>query len=174
MTGIQYVFSEDGSRSLEQYLIGYLKGSRAHCALLMSKSGHLITQAGFTADFNVQSISALIGGIFSSTQALARLVAEERFKVMYLEGGHWNVYFVLLADHFILATLFDKSTVVGLVRNAAFEAGERMEPLLAQAVVPEAAPAEPAAETPRPLPAEEPSLPDFNRAVEDALSKLFG
>jgi len=40
--------------------------------------------------------------------------------------------------------------------------------------VPEAAPAEPAAETPRPLPAEEPSLPDFNRAVEDALSKLFG
>lgn len=90
-----------------------------------------------------------------------------------------DVYFMLLADHFILATLFDKSTVVGLVRNAAFEAGEKMEPLLAQAVVAEAVPA-PETTVPAgpkeaaPGPEEAPGLPDFNRAVEDALSKLFG
>jgi predicted regulator of Ras-like GTPase activity (Roadblock/LC7/MglB family) len=181
MSGIQYVFSEAISREVEGGLAAYLKASRSHCVLLLAKSGHLISQAGFTGTFNVQSISALIGGIFNSTQALAKLVGEEKFTVMFLEGRVWNVYFTLVAEHFILANLFDKSTVVGMVRNAASEAEAKLSPVLAGAVVadlvtaeqPEAA-AERAVPPPglAPLP-DEPSMPDFNQAVEDALSKLF-
>lgn len=181
MSGVQYVFSEAISLEVERGLASYLKASRSHCVLLLAKSGHLISQAGFTGTFNVQSISALIGGIFNSTQALARLVGEEKFSVMFLEGRSWNVYFTLVAEHFILANLFDKSTVVGLVRNAAAEAEAKMGPALAGAVVadfvtaeqPEAA-AAPAAAGPDLSPLrEEPAMPDFNQAVEDALSKLF-
>jgi len=180
MSGIQYVFSEETSRGVERHLAAYLKASRSHCVLLLSKSGHLISQSGFTGTFNVQSISALIGGIFNSTQALARLVGEEKFSVMFLEGRSWNVYFTLVAEHFILANLFDKSTVVGMVRNAAYEAGSKLDPLLAEAVVADFVPAEQAgpasgtaaSEALAPL-REEPSMPDFNQAVEDALSKLF-
>jgi predicted regulator of Ras-like GTPase activity (Roadblock/LC7/MglB family) len=181
MTGIQYVFSEETSQGVEKHLAAYLKASRSRCVLLLAKSGHLISQAGFSGTFNVQSISALIGGIFSSTQALARLVGEEKFTVMFLEGRGWNVYFILVSDHFILANLFDKSTVVGMVRNAAVEAGARLEPLLAGSVVSDFAPAGQDGEEPgepgspqdlSPL-REEPAMPDFNQAVEDALSKLF-
>lgn len=179
MSGVQYVFTEEASQGVEGQLAAYLRSSRSHCVLLLSKSGHLITQAGFTGTFNVQSISALIGGIFSSTQALARLVGEEKFAVMFLEGRAWNVYFVLVAEHFILATLFDKSTVVGMVRNAAVEAAARLEPLLAGSVVADYAAAE-QSEGGRPSAGpdlsplrEEPAMPDFNQAVEDALSKLF-
>ncbi len=182
MTNIQFVLSDDINRAVEASMGRYLKDSRASCVLLLSKSGHLISQAGFTSNFNVQSIAALIGGIFTSTQALAKIVDEEKFKVMFQEGKNWNVYFCLISDQFILATVFDKSTVVGMIRHAAGEAEREMSPVLARAIVADTdqaardlsqemdqAPA-PAAGVPAP---QEEALPDFNQAVEDALSKLF-
>jgi predicted regulator of Ras-like GTPase activity (Roadblock/LC7/MglB family) len=182
MTNIQYVLSEEINKAVESSLNRYLKDSRASCVLLLAKSGHLISQAGFTSNFNVQSIAALIGGIFTSTQALAKLVAEEKFKVMFQEGRNWNVYFCLIADQFILATVFDKSTVVGMIRHTAAEAERTLSPVLAKAIVEDTDQAAqalsqemgrgPAVSTPSEAQPEE-SLPDFNRAVEDALSKLF-
>lgn len=182
MTNIQYVLSEEISQAVNLIMAGYLKETRAHCVLLLSKSGHLINQAGFTGTFNLQSIAALIGGIFTSTQALAKLVSEERFKVMFQEGKNWNVYFCLIADQFILATIFDKSTVVGMIRHAAAEADLKMTPHLLKAVVLDNDQASkdfadsmmaPAGVSAAGSAAGEETVPDFNRAVEDALSKLF-
>lgn len=182
MTNIQYVLSEEINQAINLIMAGYLKETRAHCVLLLSKSGHLINQAGFTNTFNLQSIAALIGGIFTSTQALAKVVSEEKFKVMFQEGEKWNVYFCLTADQFILATIFDKSTVVGMIRHAAAEADREMAPHLVKAIVLDADQASRDFSEKMNLPvdisatssaAREEALPDFNRAVEDALSKLF-
>ena len=187
MTNIQYVLSDDINRAVEESMGRYLKDSRANCVLLLSKSGHLISQAGFTANFNVQSIAALIGGIFTSTQALAKLVGEDKFKVMFQEGRSWNVYFCVVAEQFILAAVFDKSTVVGMIRHTAGEAERELSPVLARAIVTDSeqagrdlsqsmgaqpAPAGASSEAKAPERAEE-ALPDFNQAVEDALSQLF-
>jgi len=179
MTNLQFVISEEITVAVEREMALYIKASRAKCVILLSKNGHLISQSGYISDFNLQPISALIGGIFSSTQALARLVQEEKFKVMFQEGSKWNVYFCLVAEHFILATIFDKSTVVGMIRHAAAEAEKALSPHLEMALNTEGD------ETPlAPLPTAEPAsaqapettgmvLPDLNKEVEDALSKLF-
>ena len=186
MTNVQFVFSDDITQAVEAGLARYVKSSRARCILLLSKTGHLISQAGFTNNFNVQSISALIGGIFSSTQSLARLVDEDKFSVMFQEGKNWNVYFILIADQFILATIFDKSTVVGMIRHVSGEVQQELEPYLLREVIqeetverqpapafhPPPIPAGHAAPPPQPQQEDE-GLPDFNKAVEDALSKLF-
>ncbi|MCU0606525.1 MAG: hypothetical protein MUF78_03695 [Candidatus Edwardsbacteria bacterium] len=188
MSDVQFIFTEEVSREVDALLQRYLRQSKARCVLLIAKSGHLINQFGFTSSFNVQPIAALIGGIFTSTQSLARLVAEEKFSTMFQEGRTWNVYFTLLADQFILATIFDKTTVVGMIRHAADDVRQELEPqLLKTMVVEEEAPAQPppppafvpaahpfAGTAPATAqPAAEPELPDFNKAVEDALSKLF-
>ena len=179
MTNLQFVISEEIITAVEREMTQYIKASRAKCVILLSKDGHLISQSGYISDFNLQSISALIGGIFSSTQALARLVREEKFKVMFQEGSKWNVYFCLVAEHFILATIFDKSTVVGMIRHAAAEAEKALAPHLEKAVTSEDE-VSPLAdiETIKPVTAPEQdspgiNLPDLNKEVEDALSKLF-
>ncbi|GEM_PF-1260623 len=187
MSDVQFIFSEEVSRASDALLEKYLRQSKSRCVLLISKSGHLISQFGFTSSFNVQAIAALIGGIFTSTQSLARLVAEEKFSTMFQEGKNWNVFFTLVSGQFILATIFDKTTVVGMIRHAAGEVQRELDPLLARALVVEEEPAPApapasfvaaahpfAAAPPAPAPADgEPELPDFNKAVEDALSKLF-
>jgi predicted regulator of Ras-like GTPase activity (Roadblock/LC7/MglB family) len=181
MTNLQFVISEEITLAVEREMALYIKASRAKCVILLSKDGHLISQSGYISEFNLQPISALIGGIFSSTQALARLVQEEKFKVMFQEGSKWNVYFCLVAEHFILATIFDKSTVVGMIRHAAAESEKALTPYLERAVTNEDD-LSPLADTetwvPGPVPAPEQdsqgiTLPDLNKEVEDALSKLF-
>ncbi|MBI4726798.1 roadblock/LC7 domain-containing protein [candidate division TA06 bacterium] len=179
MTNLQFVISEEVTIAVEREMAVYIKSSRAKCAILLSKNGHLISQSGYITDFNLQPISALIGGIFSSTQALAHLVHEEKFKVMFQEGSKWNVYFCLVAEHFILATIFDKSTVVGMIRHAAAEAEKTLAPHLEKTLSDEGdnAPladeeiAEPASAGRQEK--QEIILPDLNKEVEDALSKLF-
>jgi predicted regulator of Ras-like GTPase activity (Roadblock/LC7/MglB family) len=186
MSDVQFIFTEEVSRAVDVLLAKYLKQSKSRCVLLISKSGHLISQLGFTSNFNVQTIAALIGGIFTSTQSLAKLVAEDKFSTMFQEGKNWNVYFTLVADQFILATIFDKTTVVGMIRHAAGEIQRELEPQLLKALVEDELPppapapatfvpvAHPFAAAPSSQPqADEPELPDFNKAVEDALSKLF-
>jgi len=179
MTNLQFIISEEVTIAVEREMAQYIKASRAKCVILLSKDGHLISQSGYISDFNLQPISALIGGIFSSTQALARLVQEEKFKVMFQEGSKWNVYFCLVAEHFILATIFDKSTVVGMIRHAAAEAEKALAPYLEKTwsdegddtPLAEGEAQEPA--TGRGQESQEIMLPDLNREVEDALSKLF-
>jgi predicted regulator of Ras-like GTPase activity (Roadblock/LC7/MglB family) len=184
MSDVQFIFTEEVSQAVDALLEKYLKQSKSRCVLLIAKSGHLINQFGFTSSFNVQTIAALIGGIFTSTQSLAKLVAEDKFSTMFQEGKNWNVYFTLVADQFILATIFDKTTVVGMIRHAAGEIQRELEPQLLKALVVEESPppapvtfvpaAHPFAAAPAAPPQPDaPELPDFNKAVEDALSKLF-
>jgi len=179
MTNLQFVISEEITLAIEREMVLYIKASRAKCVILLSKDGHLISQSGYISEFNLQPISALIGGIFSSTQALARLVQEEKFKAMFQEGSKWNVYFCLVAEHFILATIFDKSTVVGMIRHAADESEKALTPHLEKAVTTEdnllpLTNIETGASFPA-LEQDSPgiTLPDLNKEVEDALSKLF-
>lgn len=179
MTNLQFVISEEVTVAVEREMAQYIKASRAKCAILLSKNGHLISQSGYITDFNLQPISALIGGIFSSTQALAHLVQEEKFKVMFQEGSKWNVYFCLVAEHFILATIFDKSTVVGMIRHAAAEAEKALTPHLEKTISSEGDNT-PLADEGTPETSSNPAqesqgiaLPDLNKEVEDALSKLF-
>lgn len=179
MTNLQFVISQEITVAVEREMGAYIKSSRAKCAVLLSKNGHLISQSGYVTDFNLQSIAALIGGIFSSTQALARLVQEEKFRVMFQEGAKWNVYFCLVGEHFILATIFDKSTVVGMIRHAASETEKALAPHLEKTVSDEGQNSPLAEEVIPEGPSIQPrddqgiELPDLNREVEDALSKLF-
>jgi len=106
-------------------------------------------------------------------------VQEDKFKVMFQEGSKWNVYFCLVAEHFILATIFDKSTVVGMIRHAAAETEKALAPHL-EMTLSEEGDNTPLAEEESPgtpsIQARESQgieLPDLNQEVEDALSKLF-
>jgi len=81
------------SRKIENILNGFLRASGARCVFLVSRSGQLISELGFTRDLKVLSIVALLSGIFSATEKIARLIKEELSELL-LEGKEWNVYFL--------------------------------------------------------------------------------
>ncbi len=132
MASEQLVLTEEMSRGIDVALRKFIGDSRARCALLITHSGQLVGQVGFTAHLNVLSLCALVAGIFTTTQELARLIGESKFKSLFQEGKTWNLHFTLVSEDLIFATLFDKKTVIGAVQVSANEAAERIGKLLTE------------------------------------------
>ena len=126
----QWVLTGEMSQGIDTALRKFIGDSRARCALLITHSGQLVGQVGFTAHLNVLSLCALVAGIFTTTQELARLIGESKFKSLFQEGKSWNLHFTLVSEDLIFATLFDKKTVIGAVQVSANEASERIGKLL--------------------------------------------
>ena len=68
------------------------------------------------------SIGALAAGAFSATAALARLLGESEFSVLFHEGVSESMHVSTVDDHTILLAIFDERTTVGMVRLFAREA----------------------------------------------------
>jgi len=126
----QWVLTGEMSQGIDAALRKFIGDSRARCALLITHSGQLVGQVGFTAHLNVLSLCALVAGIFTTTQELARLIGESKFKSLFQEGKTWNLHFTLVSEDLIFATLFDKKTVIGAVQVSANETSERIGKLL--------------------------------------------
>lgn len=130
MASEQWVLTGEMSQGIDAALRKFIGDSRARCALLITHSGQLVGQVGFTSHLDVLSLCALVAGIFTTTQELARLIGESKFKSLFQEGKTWNLHFTLVSEDLIFATLFGKKTVIGAVQVSANEVSERIGKLL--------------------------------------------
>lgn len=101
---------------IEKALNGMLTSSGAHCALLIDRSGQLIVSSGDPSTLDVVALSALTAANFGATAEIARLLGEEEFALLFHKGKNENVHFCKVGEDFILVTLFDDRTTLGLVR----------------------------------------------------------
>lgn len=101
---------------IERSLDRMLTSSGAHCALLIDRSGQLIASSGDPSTLDVVALSALTAANFGATAEIARLLGEEEFALLFHKGKNENVHFCKVGEEFILVTLFDNRTTLGLVR----------------------------------------------------------
>ncbi len=128
---IYYV--EDVDR-INQVLDRLLELSEAMCTLLVDKEGHLITRRGqMTQGLDDESLSALVAGSFAATKAMAKLLGEEEFSVLFHQGVKDSIQLTLVADRALLAIIFDDRTTIGMVRLYANETSRKIAELLAEA-----------------------------------------
>ena len=62
------------------------------------------------------SIGALAAGAFSSTAAMAQLLGESEFSVLFHEGVQESMHVSTVDEETILLAIFDERTTVGMVR----------------------------------------------------------
>lgn len=132
----QFVLTEEIEKRVESSLKKFMTNSRARCALLITRSGQMISQFGFTTHLNTLTLSALVAGIFSTTQELARLLGESKFKSFFQEGKIWNIHFILVGEDLIFATLFDRNTVLGVIQISAMEVAEELSQAMSKVAMP--------------------------------------
>ena len=101
---------------IEQSLYKMLSSSGAHCALLIDRSGQLISSSGDPSTLDVIALSALTAANFGATSEIARLLGEDEFALLFHKGKNENVHFSKIGNDFIMVTLFDDRTTLGLVR----------------------------------------------------------
>jgi len=125
------VLTEDAMTSINKALQELLKQSDAKCGLLVDQDGKCVAKTGFTKTIDTDGLSALIAGAFSSTRAMAKLVGERDFSVLFHQGDKDHIHNVLVDDDTILTVIFDDRTTIGMVRIYSKAAAQKLKDILA-------------------------------------------
>ncbi len=123
---------EEDSQRINQVLLHFLGESGAMEALLIDRSGQLLARAGASRSLDTVSLSALAAGAFSSTAAMARLLGETEFTMLFHQGIKESIHVAAVDEHAILLAIFDSRTTVGMVRLFAKEASTAVGAILAE------------------------------------------
>jgi predicted regulator of Ras-like GTPase activity (Roadblock/LC7/MglB family) len=115
MPGLPPLIAED-VRLLDGALDELLRKSEAAAALVIDKGGPLIDQRGATDQFDTTTIAALAAGSFCATQAIAGLLGEADFAVIYQQGERFSLLFCNIDENVLLIVIFKAEISVGVVK----------------------------------------------------------
>ena len=124
------VFYERDVQRIDEELDALLELSNARSALLVDRSGHMVTRRGEPLSASLESIAALVAGSFAATREMARLLGEDEFSVLSHQGARDGLQLQLVGERALLAIVFDQRTNLGLVRFYGQEAGKRLTEVL--------------------------------------------
>jgi predicted regulator of Ras-like GTPase activity (Roadblock/LC7/MglB family) len=131
MSSRDVAIHEDAARQIQSVLRSFLDESGAADALLIDRGGQLLAEGGGNGSLDTVSLSALAAGAFSSTAAMARLLGEPEFTMLFHQGIKENIHVAAVDEQAILLAIFDSRTTVGMVRLFAKEATAAISAVLA-------------------------------------------
>lgn len=126
------VIQEGDAVRINEVLAGFLGEAGALEALLIDRSGQLLAMDGVDRALDTVSISALAAAAFSSTSAMAQLLGETEFTVLFHEGVKQSIHVSTVDEEAILLAIFDEKTTVGMVRLFAKEASRKVAAILSE------------------------------------------
>jgi hypothetical protein len=145
---------------VEAPLQAFLDESSARLTLLMTSSGQVVAQHGFSRSLDVMTAAALGAGIGASTEELARLMGSPRFGALVHQGARQSCLlsgFSTPRGKWLGLVVFGPETSVGIVQLFFDQMVEQL-----------------AAAAPRDQPVT-PALPEnFEHELDASLKALFG
>jgi hypothetical protein len=151
-------------RAIEPWVEGplraFLAESAARVTLLMTASGQVVAQHGFTRSLDVMAAAALGAGILAATMELAKVMGAPPLDAVVHQGTELGIYLAAFATprgRWIGLVVFGPETSIGLVQ------------LFFGRLALDLADAAPPAEPPRQLLAD-----DFEAELNASLRALFG
>ncbi len=111
-----WTFNRNDSERIGAVLNSLLYECNARCALLVDRTGQLITTVGEEPSFDSTAFASLTAADFSANDQLASLIGEEEFSSLFHQGRNESMYLADVRRRLILVVLFDKRTTLGLVR----------------------------------------------------------
>ncbi len=152
-------FTESDFSAIAQVLQRLLFESNARCAVVVDRSGQLITTAGERPAFDVTAFATLTAADFSANDQLAKLIGETDFSTLFHQGERESMLLADVGRRVILVVLFDNRTTLGMVRLKMKPTVDELARLFERMFTREATTATPAS----------PLLGD----VEDEIDRLF-
>ena len=104
---------------VERPLREFVTEARVLLALLLHPSGQVLAQHGFTRAVDVMSACALAAAIHASSGELGKQLDGKPFKVLHHAGKERQIFLApaaTRASRFILLTVFDRQSSLGLVQ----------------------------------------------------------
>jgi predicted regulator of Ras-like GTPase activity (Roadblock/LC7/MglB family) len=121
-----FILREPEYDALLAILRKLLADASGKVVFLVDKNGTLLASAGDAVGFDTTSLASLAAGNIAATGALANLIGEREFSILFHEGERDNMHLSVVADRLILVVVFDRRSSVGLVRLRVRQASARL------------------------------------------------
>jgi predicted regulator of Ras-like GTPase activity (Roadblock/LC7/MglB family) len=102
--------------SINGVLRELVEKTEALTALLISRRGICLGQAGRGAKLNSTALAALVAGMFSATKEVANIVGEEQFSILLQQGEKRHIHISLIGDKSMMVIVFEDYSRIGRVR----------------------------------------------------------
>jgi predicted regulator of Ras-like GTPase activity (Roadblock/LC7/MglB family) len=109
-------FREEDARAIQAIMVEFLRESGARTALIVDRTGQMITTAGEPPTFDPTAFASLTAADFSANDQLAKMIGEPEFGALFHQGEKESMYLADIARRVILVVLFDNRTTLGLVK----------------------------------------------------------
>lgn len=128
---MNYSFDEAQLEALENILQTDFIEVGVHCVLVIDVAGNIVAKCD-NGNYNhdVYSLAAIAAGNFAAMSALAQVVGEKEFGLLFHKGENLNLHFNRINDNFLLISVFGKEISLGLLRLKGTEAIEKLSKTL--------------------------------------------
>jgi predicted regulator of Ras-like GTPase activity (Roadblock/LC7/MglB family) len=97
----------------------FVRESRVRIALVISSSGQMLAQHGFTRSYEVMNVASLAAAAQAAARALAQLTKAERWEHLYHAGRQRHLFMAPLRTpitELIVVAIFDADSSLGIVQ----------------------------------------------------------
>ena len=111
------VVSQEQLEKIDEILTENLIKIGTDCVIIIDMAGNIITaKDNGTSKYDVYSFAALAAGNFATVDAMAKLVGEQEFSLLFHKGTDCNIHFSKIDDELLLITMFGKNISLGFLR----------------------------------------------------------
>lgn len=124
-------FDKQQIESIENVLQEELIDLGVQSVILMDLAGNVIVnlESG-GASHDVYSLAALAAGNYGAVSAMANIIGEQEFSLLFHKGEEESIHFSKVVDDLLLLTIFNKGVSLGFLRLKVSEAIKRIQELI--------------------------------------------
>ena len=130
-TGIVH-FSNEVLEQMDSLLDEMLDESKAKCAMVIDRSGCILSSAGEFHPLSQDNLGATAAGVIAAMNTMAARATSPEISVKFYGAEVDKVHFLVLADRLILCLMHSRNTTTGQVRAAAKAFAQQAIPLIAK------------------------------------------
>jgi predicted regulator of Ras-like GTPase activity (Roadblock/LC7/MglB family) len=98
--------------------------------LMIDTAGNTIAKCDSGAhSYDVASLAALAAGNYATVDAMAKIVGEQEFSLLFHKGENVSIHFSMINEEFLLIILFGKEVSLGFLRLKVAEAIDKVRAL---------------------------------------------
>jgi predicted regulator of Ras-like GTPase activity (Roadblock/LC7/MglB family) len=114
---MDYSLSQDQLSSIEEVLQKGLMELGVHSVVLIDMAGNIVANLDDgNVDYDIYSLAALAAGNFGAVSAIAQMIGEEEFSLLFHKGEKESIHFSKVLADFLLITIFGHETSLGFLR----------------------------------------------------------
>ncbi len=111
------VVSQDQLEKIDEILTEKLIRLGVDCVIIIDMAGNIITARDNGKNkYDVYSFAALAAGNFATVDAMAKLVGESEFSLLFHKGQDCNIHFSKIDDELLMISMFGKDVSLGFLR----------------------------------------------------------